>query len=339
MTENAKKKRGLGRGLGSLISAAPVAVELPTTQVKEAGKSDNVVSMPERAIVNISTNKIEENAKSAINDNLVKFVQTSQLSANPDQPRKNFSSAEVSELASSIRELGVLQPILVRQLESGSFQIIAGERRFRAAKEAGLLQVPVIIKDYDDRQALEVGLVENVQRTDLSPLEEARGYDELMNRFNLSQLEVSEKVGKDRTTIANSVRLLKLPIEVQAFLESGAITVGHAKSILSVKEPKLQVALAHKVLKDRLSVRELERIVGRKVDFANNANRKKNRMEQSSGDSLQRNVHSTSNISEELQRVLGTKVRILEQPTGRGKIVIEYFSKEELERVYDIVCK
>lgn len=341
MSESAKKKRGLGRGLGALISAQPVRVDVVSQVERPSGevkKNDKVVELSNRA--NRSESTDFEEKKIATNnllpaDELVRFVPINNVTPNPEQPRKSFNQQEVSELAASIKELGVLQPIVVRPLSNEEFQIVAGERRWRAAKEVRLAQIPVIIKKFSDKQALEVGLVENVQRSDLTPLEEARGYEELMKRFNLSQQEVADKVAKDRTTVANAVRLLRLPIEVQAFIESGAISVGHAKALLSVKEPKLQVALAHKVLKERLSVRDLERIVNRKVNL--NTPSRKGAFGKSVNNEGEK--QSTFQISEDMQRALGTKVRVVEHASGRGKIVVEYFSREELSRIYDLICK
>ena len=245
------QRMALGRGLSALVSsAAPVAATPPPTQVSPQ-YAENTAEFFEPAPTSEPTSGVQ-------------YVDIARISANPEQPRVDFPEQEIAELSESIKAFGILQPILVRPWQ-GSYQIVAGERRFRASQRAGLTQVPVLIKELSDRETFEVALVENVQRLNLNPLEEARGYQRLMDEFNLNAQEVAARVGKDRATVANLVRILRLPTAVQEYLREGIITVGHAKAILTVKEPAAQTSLAQKVIDESLSVRALEAIVSREV--------------------------------------------------------------------------
>lgn len=295
----------LGRGLSALVSsAAPVSVVKP--------------QMPEN--IGESTSVAEQSTG-------VLFVDVGRITANPDQPRHDFPEAEIIELSDSIRSLGVLQPILVRPVASG-YQIVAGERRFRAAIRAGLTQVPVIAKELSDKETFEIALVENVQRLNLNPLEEARGYQRLMDEFNFTAQEVSDRVGKDRATVSNLVRVLKLPPSVQDMLREGKISVGHAKAILTVKEPAAQASLAVKVIEEGLSVRALEAIVSREVVLDTP---KKGRI---SGVSVQAPAYPE--VEERLRNAVGTKVTIKKTKQG-GTIELHFFSDSELDRLIDIL--
>jgi ParB family chromosome partitioning protein len=298
-------RMALGRGLSALVSsAAPVSVVKP--------------QMPEN--IGESTSVAEQSTG-------VLFVDVGRITANPDQPRHDFPEAEIIELSDSIRSLGVLQPILVRPVASG-YQIVAGERRFRAAIRAGLTQVPVIAKELSDKETFEIALVENVQRLNLNPLEEARGYQRLMDEFNFTAQEVSDRVGKDRATVSNLVRVLKLPPSVQDMLREGKISVGHAKAILTVKEPAAQASLAVKVIEEGLSVRALEAIVSREVVLDTP---KKGRI---SGVSVQAPAYPE--VEERLRNAVGTKVTIKKTKQG-GTIELHFFSDSELDRLIDIL--
>jgi len=298
-------RMALGRGLSALVSStAPVSVVKP--------------QMPEN--IGESTSVAEQSTG-------VLFVDVGRITANPDQPRHDFPEAEIIELSESIRSLGVLQPILVRPVASG-YQIVAGERRFRAAIRAGLTQVPVIAKELSDKETFEIALVENVQRLNLNPLEEARGYQRLMDEFNFTAQEVSDRVGKDRATVSNLVRVLKLPPSVQDMLREGKISVGHAKAILTVKEPAAQASLAVKVIEEGLSVRALEAIVSREVVLDTP---KKGRI---SGVSVQAPAYPE--VEERLRNAVGTKVTIKKTKQG-GTIELHFFSDSELDRLIDIL--
>ena len=380
MSGASKKKRGLGRGLGALISARPVPVggvisdsgvegsaveEGSTVSIEDAvrrsvaprtGAPRTVASegVPTKKaangqVVNLAPHETTssrsfdvegdsagESQSEVVGGPGVRFVPIKSVCPNPDQPRKHFEEAEVEELVSSIRNHGVLQPILVRPMpegeesQEGEFQIVAGERRWRSATRAKLSHVPVIIRDIDDRDCLEISLIENVQRSNLTPLEEARGYQELISRFQLTQAEVAEKVGKERASVANMVRLLRLPASVQGLIDQGVISVGHAKAILTVKEPKLQVALASKVVEEGLSVRELERIVSRKVSLKGGASA------MMKGGA--RKSKKYQELIEEVQRRLASRVSVREGANGKGKLVVEFSSFDEFERIVEQIC-
>jgi ParB family chromosome partitioning protein len=260
----------------------------------------------------------------------VTFLKLSEIEANPEQPRTNFTEAEISELADSIRALGVLQPILVRPF-NGCYQIVAGERRFRAASRAGLSQVPVLIRDLSERETLEIALVENVQRQGLNPIEEALGYQRLMEDFSLSAQEVAERVGKDRATVSNTTRLLKLPAVVQEMVKDGRLSVGHAKAILTVKEPVAQIGLANKIVSEHLSVRAIEAIVSREVVLE--APKKGVRTE----NEKRPHLAQYPELEERLRNSLGTKVSIRRNRKG-GAIELHFYSDDELDRLIQILA-
>ncbi len=277
----------------------------------------------------------------------VKYLNTSMLAPNPKQPRQDFSDAELSELASSLKTVGLLQPILVRPVtpdptgtssSAVRYEIVAGERRWRAAQLAELTQVPVIIRELSDRETLELALIENLQRENLNPVEHAFAYQRLSQEFGLNQAEIAERVGKDRASVANFMRLLKLPEEVLALLRQGALSMGHAKAILSLREPAAQISLARRVIKDALSVRALESLVAKVVVL--DTGKRKSGVLDTDNASLSNSNGKTSQlrfpeVTDRLRRVLGTKVSILHTKSGRGRIDIEYFSEEELDRLVD----
>jgi len=246
----------------------------------------------------------------------------------PWQPRRRMDEESLRELADSIREQGILQPLIVRRKAEGRYELVAGERRYRAARMAGVSEAPVVAIDADDRRALELALIENLQREDLNPLEEARGYQALVDRFGLTHEEIARHVGKARVTVTNALRLLELAPEVQQMLGEGRISAGHAKVLLGVSIPREQVLLAERVAREQLSVRQLERIVQRR--------RKPTRPAKGVGDIPEDHLR---NIEEKLQRVMGTPVQVHSSRTyadGRhrsGRIVIEFYSPEELDRL------
>ncbi len=244
------------------------------------------------------------------------------VSPNPFQPRRLFDEAELEELANSVKTKGVLQPILVRKLGDGGYELIAGERRWRAAKLAGLKRIPAIVRPATDAEAMEMALIENLQRKDLNPVEAARAYQRLMKEFGLTQEAVARALGKERSAIATTVRLLALQPEVQAWVEGDQLSWGHAKVLLGVPDPEQQIRLGRRAVTERLSVRDLERLVrpAHRAGRANNA----------------RKGHRPSEIEERMSRRLGTKVRLIHGKTG-GKIVIDYYSPADLERVIDMI--
>jgi ParB family chromosome partitioning protein len=245
------------------------------------------------------------------------------------QPRKEFSAESLQELADSIRQQGILQPLVVRPASGDGFELIAGERRWRAAQLAELIEVPVIVREVDDRTALELALVENLQRENLNPIEEAHGFAQLVEQFELSQEAAAAKVGKSRAAVANALRLLRLAPEVQAFVRSGAISVGHAKVILGLDSPSQQIAAAHRVLKDQLNVRQAEVL----VDRLRSASARTRTPPTSEGGTRDPNL---SALEAKLQERLGTRVN-LRYRQGKGALEIRFFSDDDLERVLGLL--
>lgn len=255
----------------------------------------------------------------------VGVVGINEIRPNNLQPRKEFDDGAISELAASIKEKGILQPIVVRQV-GGGYEIIAGERRWRAAQRAGITRVPVILKDASDMEALELALIENLQREDLNPIEEANAYHHLIEEFGLTHEEVSAQIGKDRTTITNQIRLLKLPDEAKRALIEGEITAGHARAILSVETLEERIAILQSIRSQNLSVRKTESLI-----------RKISGTRKTSKEPVEENPY-VKQIADELKRELSTQVRIIYNK-GKGKIVIEYYSDEELERLSSMLLE
>jgi ParB family chromosome partitioning protein len=246
---------------------------------------------------------------------------------NRSQPRKHFDEAKLQELAESIKEKGILEPLLVRRAEQG-YELIVGERRWRAAQKAGLKEVPVLVKETERREALEISLIENLQREDLNPIEEAEAFKQLIEEFNISQEELSKRVGKDRTTVTNTLRLLKLPLEIRDHLLQNRITSGHARAILSLENKEKQKELCTLIIKRGLSVREAEAIAKRWSEKP-----KKSVAPDKKKDDLEIQL---SSLQDAMRKYLGTKVHIW--PTGKGgKIEIEYYSNEDLGRIVEAI--
>jgi ParB family chromosome partitioning protein len=242
------------------------------------------------------------------------------ISPNPHQPRQNFSDSEMTELANSIKEKGIIQPILVSRAEDG-FQLIAGERRWRAAQKAGLDKIPAWIRDASPAEALELALTENIQRKDLNPIEEASAYQEMIQEFNLKQEALSKRIGKDRSTIANLLRLLKLPAIIQQDLIDGQLTTGHARVLVSIESPLVQKEIRDLTIKKSLSVRQIEALV--KKILAKKPKSPKNEKD-----------YYIESLAKDLQKSLGTKVAI-KRSGEKGRIIIEFYSDEDLGRLID----
>lgn len=261
-------------------------------------------------------------------DSNITTLPLSQLERNKLQPRREFDQASLSELADSITQLGVIQPILVRPIPGGGYQIVAGERRFRAAQMAGLKEVPVIIREMDDRETDEVALVENLQREDLSPIEEALGYSRLMSEYSMTQEEVSRRVGKARSTIANSVRLLDLPEAVQQMLSNGDITTGHARPLLGLSDAEEITRIASLITARGLNVRDVERLVRKEKE------RKAEDAQEEKKETKPRQMTSRAKYIEELELAMRTElcrgITITETGKEKGTLTIEYNSYEEL---------
>ena len=256
----------------------------------------------------------------------VLIMKISSVEPNREQPRKHFSEEGIEELASSIRQYGIIQPLLVQKRDD-YYEIIAGERRWRAAMKAGLKEVPVIVKDYSNREAVEISLIENIQREDLNPIEEALAYDRLIKEFEMTQEQVAGRVSKSRSAVTNSLRLLKLEDEVRQMVIAGDISEGHARTLLGLPNNEMQKLLADRILKDKLSVRETEKLV--KKLTSNVPKKAKERDYQKEA--------ILGNLSEQLKVILGTKVSIIEKGKSKGRIEIEYYSDDELNRIFEML--
>ena len=256
----------------------------------------------------------------------VVLMRITDVEPNRDQPRKYFDDDSIAELADSISQFGIIQPLLVQERE-GYYEIIAGERRWRAARKAGLKEVPVIIKRFTNQEAVEVALVENIQREDLNPIEEAKAYERLVKEYGLSQEDVAGRVSKSRTAVTNSMRLLRLDTEVQKMVETSQITEGHARAILGVSSPELQKQMAETIVKERLSVRQTEKLVRDTVKPRGS----RQQTEVSKEDIM------LKGLSENLKTALGTKVNIRSTGKNKGKIEIDYYSEEDLDRIYEML--
>jgi ParB family chromosome partitioning protein len=250
-----------------------------------------------------------------------------EIYANQNQPRKNFDEDKLKELAESMKEHGVLQPVILRKKTKG-YELVAGERRWRAARMAGLEKIPAIVKELSDADVMEIALIENLQREDLNPLEEAMAYKQLMDEFGMTQEELSKRVGKSRSQIANTVRLLNLEKEIKDLIADEKLTAGHARALLAIEDKKERIKLAKKICEENLSVRQIEEIVKVK---SSKKNADKNRRNQDINPAF-------LDISEKLQRILGTRVKI-KGSEKRGKIEIEFYSEDELERILETIMQ
>ena len=257
------------------------------------------------------------------------LLKTSQLEPNKEQPRKKFDEEKIEELAQSIKQYGIIQPIIVAKKDD-YYQIIAGERRWRAAKKAGLKEVPVVLKEYTDKEIAEISLIENIQREDLNPIEEANSYKQLIEEYNLTQEELSERVSKSRTEIANKMRLLKLSNEVQKMLIGGELSAGHARALLSLENKSDQNKVAEEVIQKNLSVRQTEDLVRNMLAPKKKAPQKEKK------DDLE---FVYKDLETKLSDCLGTKVTINRKDKNKGKIEINYYSEDELDRLYGILNK
>lgn len=302
-------KKALGRGLDALITGGvvrSVAAEMPHVEVavRPLGAAPPATAA-EGDIRHLDINAIERS----------RF-----------QPRTEFDSEHLRELADSIKQRGVIQPLLVRPLPTGRYELIAGERRWRAAREAGLTAIPAIVRQAQDEEVLEIALIENLQREDLNPIEEARAYDQLVTQFHLTQEQVAEKVGRNRATVANALRLLGLPAEVQSWVSNGQLSVGHAKAVLGLTIPDEQRLVAERVLRQNLTVRETEQLVERlKLSPATRS--------AATGPIRPPQVIA---LEERLQQKLGTSVRIHHRKK-KGRIEIEYYGNEDLVRLLGLL--
>lgn len=318
-------KKRLGRGLGSLLGG-----DSPSEQDSFSIEKTNAV-MAEKTVKATMTRSEVENTTSA--ENRIWNISIDKLVPGVYQPRKNFEKEALLELANSIKENGIIQPISVRKRNQGGFEILAGERRWRAAQLAGLHDVPAIIKNVNDQEALQLALIENIQREDLDPIEEAESYQKLIELFSLSQQEAAEKVGKERSTVANALRLLGLPAEIREMVSKQQISTGHAKVILSISDRDKQIQIAKKVIEKGLSVRALEneiKAVG-KEPAGGTAAAKPTSQGLANEDIAQK---LASELADQLQKTLGTKVEI-DYKAGKGSVHIHFYTDDQLTHIYE----
>lgn len=285
----AAKKSGLGRGLDALFE-------------------------------NVSVEEPEMNSNEKVADGGILYIDINDVKPNANQPRKNFDEAKLEELAQSIKSHGIIQPIVLRKIDKG-YEIVAGERRYRAARKAGLKKVPCVVRELTDEQNMLVAIIENMQREDLNPIEEAEGLNNMIEIYGLTQEQISKSVGKSRPYISNAIRLLKLPEEVIEYTKSGELTAGHSRAIAGIDDKELQVKVAQKAVSEKMSVRALE-------NYISSLNKVKKPPKEKSSDII--------SVEQELKDIFGTKVNI-SKSTKRGKIEIEYYSREELERIIEML--
>ena len=278
----------------------------------------------------VGTVPLAENKKSEEKPAEVK-VKISKVEPNREQPRKNFDEDALLELAESIKQFGVLQPLLVQDRKD-YYEIIAGERRWRAAKIAGLKEVPVIIKKLTEQEMVEISLIENIQRENLNPIEEALAYKRLLNEFNLKQDEVAERVSKSRTAVTNSMRLLKLNEKVQQMVIDDMLTTGHARALLGIEDQEKQYVVAQQIFDEKLSVRETEKLV-KKIQ------KEKNLLEKKKEELDEQVALAYHDVEEKMKLILGTKVNIRAKDDKKGKIEIEYYSMDEFNRIFEMMQK
>lgn len=332
-TDAAKKNNSRNAG-----NSEPVVVEKVVEKIVEKPVEkivEKIVEKPvEKIVEKIVEKPVEKIVEKVVEKPVEKIVekpveQTLKLNLiepNSEQPRKNFDEESLQELADSIKQYGILQPLIV-QKKGNHYEIIAGERRWRAAKLAGITDVPVLIREYDKQQTMEIALIENVQRADLNPIEEAQAFQQLIQEFHLTQEEIANRVSKNRATITNSMRLLKLDVRVQDMLADGKISSGHARALLGLEEGERQYQVAVKIAEEKLSVRDVEKL----VKMMNRPPKEKKPEKGPDIDLIYRQVE------DKLKSIMGTKVVINQKDKNKGRIEIEYYSQEELERLIELM--
>lgn len=303
----AKTTRGLGKGLDLLIPNTVGEVKAKENAAKDIGSTE------------------EEKGEQGT------VVKITMVEPNRKQPRKSFDEDSMQELADSIKQVGLIQPILVQDRKD-HYEIIAGERRWRAAKLAGLKEIPVIIRNYSEQEIMEISLIENIQREDLNPIEEAQAYKRLLTEFNLKQDDVAERVAKSRTAVTNSIRLLKLDEKVQQMLIDDMISTGHARALLAVENPEEQYTLAQQIFDEKLNVRDVEKLV-------KNLKKPKKGKKDADNNVMQNNAMQAiyQDIEDKLKQRLSTKVMVTSRGEGSGKIEIEFYTHEDLDRLLEII--
>lgn len=304
-------KKGLGKGLGAIFGEDVVKENKEETEKKAKAKAEAKAA-----------EEMDEKGR-------ILMLKLDLVQPNKEQPRKTFDEEKINELAESIKNYGMLQPLLVQKNDS-FYEIIAGERRWRAAKAAGLKKVPAVLKEYSKQEAMEISLIENVQRADLNPIEEALGYRQLIDEFGLTQEEIAVRVAKSRTAITNTMRLLKLDEQIQNMLVQGVITSGHARALLSLEDAQMQLKAAKEILDKKLSVRETERLVKRLQKEASGEKKEEKKKDETLALIYQ-------DLEDRMKSVMGTKVSIHNKDKNKGRIEIEYYSEAELERIVEMI--
>lgn len=308
-----KKSRGLGKGLDALFGDAEVTLEKKPVKVNEENTASEITAAGDKKQEKVD----KENAGG------IAYININDIKPNSNQPRKTFDEEKLEELAASIEEHGLIQPLVLRESGKG-YEIVAGERRWRAARKIGIKELPCIVRELTDEENMLLAIIENMQREDLNPIEEAEGLKQMIDTYGLTQEQVSKSVGKSRPYIANCLRLLKLPEPVMKYVSTGELSAGHAKVLAGLDDENKQIALAEDSIKKNWSVRELEKAVHDEKPAARKARKTK-----------EKNAN-VKRVEEELKEVLGTKVN-LNQKGSKGKIEIEFYSKDELERLIEIL--
>lgn len=314
----ANRKPGLGRSISAMFGEDKIK--------KEFLKQKNIEEQMDKKAGTETENIESENLGKEL------MVKINLVQPNVAQPRKTFDDEKINELADSINKYGILQPIIVRK-ENSLYKIIAGERRWRAAKIAGLTVVPIRIKEYDEKTAKEVALIENVQREDLNAVEEAQAYQSLINEYGLTQEEVAKRVSKNRSTIANAMRILKLNNDILELIKTGKLTEGHGRALLSIEDENLRDKIAKKVIEENLSVRDIENLA--RLEKMNQA--KKNKKVLSESEEITQMKIIVKDIEKKLKNKLNTKVKITVKNVNEGKIEIDYYTKEDLDNIYTLI--
>lgn len=328
-TDAAKKNNSRNAGNSEPVVVEKVVekiVEKPVEKIVEKIVEKPVEKIVEKPVEKIVEKVVEKPVEKIIEKPVEQTLKLNLIEPNSEQPRKNFDEESLQELADSIKQYGILQPLIV-QKKGNHYEIIAGERRWRAAKLAGITDVPVLIREYDKQQTMEIALIENVQRADLNPIEEAQAFQQLIQEFHLTQEEIANRVSKNRATITNSMRLLKLDVRVQDMLADGKISSGHARALLGLEEGERQYQIAVKITEEKLSVRDVEKL----VKMMNRPPKEKKPEKGPDIDLIYRQVE------DKLKSIMGTKVVINQKDKNKGRIEIEYYSQEELERLIELM--
>lgn len=328
----AKKKTGLGRGLDALFAdAAPINeedYEAVSEDVEETFEElDSEIDKKNTKINNKKRTDVRRNNINIDENDRIIYVGINDIRPNKDQPRKTFDESKLADLARSIEENGVIQPVVVRKKGKG-YELVAGERRWRASRIAGLDKIPCIVRDFDEKQNMIVAIIENMQREDLDPIEEALGIKAMIQKFDFTQEQVANSLGKSRTYITNAMRLLKLPEWIQNYISDGSISAAHGRTIINIDDPEKQKKICKKIISDGLSVRDTEKLAEKAKDEIKPERKKRKKKSNKS--------HEVETVEQELREVLGTKVNISGSENS-GKIELEYYSLDELNRLIDLL--